>query len=242
MADLLVCEGLTKTFGRLLAVDDVSFSITEGQIKGVAGPNGAGKTTIFNIITGLPYRATGGKIVFAGREIQNTPPHAICHQGIARTFQKETVFDTLSVFENVLVAASYGRTDQTRRNGEDKAAEIIEFVGLGDLGSEQATHLTLFEKKKLMLAQALATNPRLLLLDEPASGLNNPEMEESAALFRRINERGVSILLIEHKLPLLLSLSESVLILNYGQKLVEGPPDTVIKDERVIEAYLGKRR
>ena len=242
MADLLVCDGLTKSFGRLLAVDNVSFHIREGQIKGVAGPNGAGKTTIFNIITGLPYHATSGKVIFSGREIHHTPPHAICHMGIARTFQKETVFETLSVFENVLVAAAYGRTHHSRRSGEDKATEILAFVGLDGLGQEQATHLTLFEKKKLMLAQALATNPRLLLLDEPASGLNNPEMEESAELFRRINRRGVSILLIEHKLPLLLSLSESVLILNYGQKLVEGPPDAVVKDERVIEAYLGQKR
>ena len=157
MADLLVCEGLTKSFGRLLAVDGVSFNIPEGQIKGVAGPNGAGKTTVFNIITGLPYHATSGKVIFAGREIQRTPPHAICHMGIARTFQKETVFETLSVFENVLVAASYGRDHQSRRKGEDKAAEILQFVGLDGLLHESATHLALFEKKKLMLAQEAAT-------------------------------------------------------------------------------------
>jgi len=240
MGDLLICEQVTKRFGSLKAVDEVSFKLSEGQILGVAGPNGAGKTTLFNVITGLPYHATSGRITLDGQEIGNKPPHLICHLGIARTFQKETVFDTLSVVENVLVAASYGRSTQ-RRTAEEKVEEALSFVGLTEKRNHKAVHLALFEKKKLMLAQALATNPRLLLLDEPAAGLNLPEMEESAQLFRRINAGGTAIILIEHKLPLLLKLSQKVLILNYGKKLIEGPPAEVVKDDQVIQAYVGKR-
>ena len=240
MGELLSCEKVTKRFGNLKAVDGVSFTLSKGQILGVAGPNGAGKTTLFNIITGLPFHATSGRISLDGREIGNKPPHVICHLGIARTFQKETVFDTLSVAENVLVAASFGRTTQTK-TAEEKVEEALAFVGLSEKRNRKAVHLALFEKKKLMLAQALATNPRLLLLDEPAAGLNAPEMEESAELFLRINAGGTAIILIEHKLPLLLKLSHKVLILNYGQKLIEGPPEEVVRDEQVIQAYVGKR-
>jgi branched-chain amino acid transport system ATP-binding protein len=241
MGAILKLAGVSKAFGKMIAVNDVSFEVEENQIFGIAGPNGAGKTTLFNVISGLPYRADGGRIEFKGSAIQNKSADQICKIGLARTFQRETVFETLSIFENVLVGAVFGHPALNRREAKERALEALEFIGLADKLAEQAIHLPLFEKKLLMLASALATDPQLLLLDEPAGGLNEPEMERSAELFQRIIANGVAIILIEHQLSLLLKVSKQIMILNNGCKLVQGPPDRIINDERVIEAYLGKR-
>jgi branched-chain amino acid transport system ATP-binding protein len=241
MNPILTVVGVTKTFGKLTAVDDVSFEIRENEIFGVAGPNGAGKTTLFNVISGLPYHADAGRIEFRGEAVHAKPPNQICLLGLARTFQRETVFETLTVLENVLVGAVFGRLARDAKRAEEVSLEALEFVGLVHKAKQQAIHLPLFEKKLLMLASALATRPKLLLLDEPASGLNQPEMDRSAELFECINNQGIAIILIEHQLPLLLRVSRRVLILNSGQKLMEGSPEAVVKDERVIKAYLGQR-
>jgi branched-chain amino acid transport system ATP-binding protein len=238
---LLVVENISKSFGNLKAINDISFQLNSGGVLGVAGPNGAGKTTLFNVMSGIPFSADTGTIIFDGQPIQSKPAHIICQMGLARTFQKETVFSTLNVFENTMLGSIFGRGRLGKLSVKERALEVLEFVGLTNKINDQAEHLSLYEKKLLMLASALATRPKLLLLDEPAAGLNAAEMGQSAELIERIKSIGTAIILIEHQLPLLLKVSHRVLIINYGQKLFEGPPSEVVHDERVIEAYLGKR-
>ena len=229
---------VTKSFGSLTAVDRVSFAVETGQIYGIAGPNGAGKSSLFNLIAGVPYGPDRGTISFLGRQIQGLPGHSICRLGIARTFQKEVAFDSLTVEQNVAVAAGYG-------GGAGEPHEVVDrtldFVDLGRRRSHSARYLPLFAKKRLMLACALATMPTLLLLDEPASGLNRMEIKEIEAFIREINRAGITIVLIEHVLPLLMAVSSRVMIMNYGQRLAEGSPAEIVADERVIEAYLGDK-
>ena len=239
MSSILVLEDIQKSFGRLMAVADVSFEVEEEEIFGIAGPNGAGKTTLFNVISGIPFHPDSGRIYFQEKQIQSTPAHVICHMGIARTFQRETVFETLSVLENVWVGAAYGHNGEGRSQRHQRAGDVLEFVGLTKDLDREAGQLALFDKKLLMLASALVTRPKVLLLDEPAAGLSKAEIEQSAELFRSIQSQGIAIVLIEHVLPLLLSISDRVMILNEGQKLIEGLPGEVVKDERVIKAYLG---
>lgn len=229
MEPILVIKNVTKSFGKLMAVNDVSFAVGKDEIFGIAGPNGAGKTTLFNVISGLPYHVNSGRIYFAGEAIESRPAHRICRLGLARTFQKETLFDTLSVLNNVLMGSVYGANDRKPDEFIEKALKTLEFVGLTDKLHETAGHLALFEKKLLMLASALATQPKVLLLDEPAAGLNQPEMDQSADLFQRINSSGTAIILIEHQLPLLMKVSERVMILDNGQKLADGPPEHIVK-------------
>ena len=239
MSDILSARGVTKSFGKLVAVNDLSFDVQEGEIFGIAGPNGSGKSTLFNVLTRIPFGPDGGEIRYRGERIERKPPHVICRLGVARTFQKETVFDSLSVFQNALMGSVYGqgRAAPSREAAED----ALEFVGLSDKLSRPAEVLTVFEKKLLMLASAIATQPDLLLLDEPASSLTPPEIQQLTDLIGAVNARGVTVMVIEHVLPLLLSVSERLLVLNYGEKLVLGEPEDVIRDERVIEAYLGTR-
>jgi branched-chain amino acid transport system ATP-binding protein len=239
VAVILAVREVTKAFGKMVAVDSVSFEVADGEIYGIAGPNGAGKSTLFNLITRIPFGPDGGTIEFQGSPIHNLPAHIICRRGVARTFQTEAVFDSVSVYDNVRVGAEYGRASQRRADSSVVIKETLEFVGMWPQRDRLARDLAIFEKKRLMLASALATSPALLLLDEPASGLNQSEQEELIELIRRINGSGVSVVLIEHVLPLLLALSNRVLILNEGARLVEGDPDTVISDERVVQAYLG---
>lgn len=242
MGRILVVENVSKSFGRLMAVNDVSFEVEENEIYGIAGPNGAGKTTLFNSITGIPFHADSGRIIFRDTAIQSLPPHVICHKGVARTFQKETSFDSLTVMENVLVGAAFGHGGKDKQVPRNQALKALELVGLADQSDREACNLSLFEQKRLMLASALVTQPKLLLLDEPAAGLNHEEIQQSAELIESINTRGITIVLIEHVLPLLLKLSQRVMILNEGRKLVEGRPQAVVKDRRVIDAYLGGGR
>jgi branched-chain amino acid transport system ATP-binding protein len=241
LADVLVVDKVSKSFGKMRAVDNVTFAVEENEVYGIAGPNGAGKSTLFNTISGIPYHSDSGKIIFRGKAIQGVMPHIICHLGIARTFQQETVFDTLSVMQNVVVGSVFGHPANSRGTTEEKAIDVLKIVGLDDKLDEKALHLPLFDKKRLMLASALVTQPSLLLLDEPAAGLNRIEIQKTLDLIRLINSMGIAIILIEHVLPLLLAISHRIMILNQGMKLVEAEPAEVVRDERVIEAYLGRR-
>jgi branched-chain amino acid transport system ATP-binding protein len=240
---LLQVEDVSKAFGSLKAVDAVSFEVQAGEIFGIAGPNGSGKSTLFNIITGIPFGPDRGRVRLDGQEIQGLRGHAIAQLGMARTFQRETSFDGLTVFENALIGATYGGATRATALAEERAAEALEFVGLGRAGfGRLAGELSVFDRKCLMLATAVAMRPRILLLDEPASSLTKPEIEASIGLIRRIASRGITIVLIEHVLTFLMSLSEHLMVLNNGQVLARGRPAEVIADPRVVEAYLGTRR
>lgn len=244
MDQILIVEDACKLFGSLRAVDNVSFGVEAGEIFGIAGPNGSGKSTLFNIITSIPFPADAGRIVFDGRAIHRMRANQICRAGVARTFQKETAFDSLSTFDNVVLGSVYG-LGRAGAGGEagEAAREALVFVGIeDDQFHRPAGELSVFDKKRLMLASALATRPRVLLLDEPASGLTQPEIDQTIELVRRVNGEGVTVLLIEHVLPLLLSVSNRLMVLNQGQELVTGDPDAVMRDERVVEAYLGSSR
>ena len=235
---LLVVEGLRKTFGALVAVDDVSFAMRPGEILGIAGPNGAGKTTLFNLITGIPFRPDRGRVTLGDRRIDGVAPHRIFRLGLARTFQKESTFAELTVEQNVRLGAVYGAA----LGGRDLAARVdatLDRLDLAALRHRSASALTVYEAKRLMLASAVVTAPRLLMLDEPASGLTSAEVTDLQRVILDIRRDGAAILLIEHILPLLFGLSERVMVMDFGRKLVEGPPDMVAQDERVIEAYLG---
>jgi branched-chain amino acid transport system ATP-binding protein len=237
MSAILEVRGVLKSFGAVRAVDDVSLSVEHGEIYGIAGPNGAGKTTLFNLITGIPFGPDEGTIWFDGQPIQRSSGQRICHLGIARTFQAESVFDTLTVDENVRVAATYGG-----RHGRAAGAAIrdaLESVSLWDERHRRADQLPLYAKKRLMLASAFATRPRLLLLDEPASGLDEAEQRATHEILRRANEEGLTIVLIEHVLPFLTALSIRVMILDRGRTLIEATPEAAMRDEAVVAAYLG---
>ena len=211
----------------------MSFGVEAGQILGVAGPNGSGKSTLFNVVTGIPFGPDRGRIRFDGAEIQGRAPHAIARLGLARTFQRETSFDGLTVFENALLGAP----------AREDAAEALAFVGIATAEfGRLAGELSVYARKCLMLATAIAMRPRMLLLDEPASSLTRPEIEASIGLIRRTAARGITIVLIEHVLTFLMSLSEHLIVLNQGRVLAAGAPATVIADPRVVEAYLGTRR
>jgi len=239
MSVLLEVDGLSKSFGALKAVDGVSFQLRAGEILGIAGPNGSGKSTLFNLITNVPFSADRGRVVFDGREIQALRADAICRRGLARTFQRDAEFPTLSVFDNALVGAVYGGRSAA---AEAAAASALERAGVRRADwSRPAAEISTFDKKRLMIASALAAAPKLLMLDEPASGLSPPEVSELAALIRALNADGMSILLIEHVLPLLLDVSERLIVLNQGRVLAAGDPDGVVADPNVVEAYLGRR-
>ena len=238
---LLDVRNAHKTFGGLQAVDGVSLHVTEGEIVGIAGPNGSGKSTLFNIISGIPYGPTAGEIRFAGERIDGWPAHRIARAGLCRTFQKDAEFADLSARETVEVGAVYGgglRGAQARLL-VDAALEQVGFApGRGDMPSAD---LSIYEKKQLMIASALVAKPRILMLDEPASGLSKPEIADLDALLLSINARGVTVVLIEHVLGLLLSVSNRLIVLNEGAIMCEGMPDVVVRDAAVIEAYLGGR-
>jgi branched-chain amino acid transport system ATP-binding protein len=233
---ILKCNSVTKQFGKLVAVNDLSFEVGEGEVFGIAGPNGSGKTTTFNLITGVyPF---SGEILFQGAKISGLSPHRICHKGIARTFQIPQLFSSLPVRENIRAGAHFGALGS--RDGKENMARIIDFVGLGGKEDTVAANLKLLDKKKTMIATALATKPKMLLLDEPIAGLSPTEIRQSVEMFKRINrELGLTIIIIEHFMKVLTELSQRLMILESGRKICIGAPVDVSKDKRVIECYLG---
>ncbi len=233
---LLQVDNVTKHFGELSALSNVSFEVNEGEIFSIAGPNGSGKTTLFNVITGmLTY---SGNITFDGLSISGLRPHQICHRGIGRTFQIPLVFSTMTVRQNLEIGARFGNHGQT--NIEQNINETITLVGLHGKENTICRDLNLFDKKATMIAATLTTRPRLLLLDEPAGGLSPTEIEQLLELIRKINrESGVAIIIIEHLMKVIMGVCQSLMILHYGEKICLGTPKEVAKDKRVIDAYLG---
>ncbi|YCK84146.1 ABC transporter ATP-binding protein [Arthrobacter sp. D3-18] len=233
---LLEVRQVSRRFGGFVAVDNVTLNVDAGEILGIAGPNGAGKSTLFNLISGVPFGPTDGGILFDGIRIDKLPAHRIARLGMRRTFQAEQLFPSLSVSDNIAVANHYlgGR-------GRTKDVETaLETVGITRYRDDKAADIPLLAKKKLMIAGALVSQPRLLMLDEPAGGLNDEDQAELILLLRKLQKGGLTLLIIEHVLSLIRDLAKRMIIMSSGEVLVEGTPDAVLSDPRVMEAYLGK--
>lgn len=249
---MLETRQVSKYFGGLAAVSDMSFSIERGQIVSVIGPNGSGKTTLFNLITGV-HQPTGGKIFAGGKEITHLKPFQIAQRGIARTFQHTTVYSQKTVLDNLIIGyrlrtrsglmgVLFGtaRAQKEERESVDNAREVAAFIGLEAKLEKVADILTQEEQKRLAIGLALATRPQLLLLDEPTGGVTDQEIGALMDLIGRIKDSGITLCLIEHKMRVVMSISDRVVVLNYGKKIAEGTPDEVSRNREVIEAYLGE--
>lgn len=234
---LLRVEGVSKKFGGLQALRKVDLSIEEGRITGLIGPNGAGKTTLFNVITGF-YEPDRGAIFFKGEEITKYPPYRVCEKGISRTFQIAKPFDELTVFKTVTIGALVHSA--TVRKAEKKADRILHDLRIEDKKEKLGRHLTVVERKRLELARALASDPKLLLIDEVIAGLNPAEVNEISEILRNLTKSGITILMIEHIMRAILSLTEKVVVLDAGSKIAEGHPEKLLTDPVVIEAYIGR--
>jgi branched-chain amino acid transport system ATP-binding protein len=238
MSDLLDVRGVSKRFGGLHAVSDVSFTLRDGEILGLIGPNGAGKTTLFNIVNGV-YKPDKGTITFAGRNITGLSPHKVVHLGLARTHQIVKPLNGMSVLENVTVGACFGLEYMSLHGARETALEVLALVGMADRANSPARSLTIAGKKRLEVARAVAAKPKLLLLDEVLAGLNPTEITQMIQLVRKVRDRGVSVFMIEHVMQAMMQLSDRIVVLNFGQKIAEGRASEVASDPGVIEAYLG---
>ena len=236
---ILKVDGVTKSFGGLRALTHISFDLPEGQILGLIGPNGAGKTTLFNVINGI-YPPTEGRITFRDRDITGKKPYEVAHLGIARTHQIVRPLNELTVRENVMSGACFGRENRSLREAGEIADQVMAFVGLAGRSAQLAGSLNVAEKKRLELARALAARPYLLLLDEVLAGLNQSEIDVMIEAIRAVRSQGVTIILIEHVMRATMSLSDRLIVLNFGQQIAEGAPAEIAENPRVIEAYLGE--
>ncbi|HUI66805.1 MAG TPA: ABC transporter ATP-binding protein [Nitrospirota bacterium] len=228
---------VSRFFGGLSALTNVSFEVNKGDIVGLIGPNGAGKTTLFNVVNGF-YKPSKGEVFFRGRTISGLKPHQICQQGIARTFQVVKPLQRMSVFDNVL-ASAFLRT-ASRGEAAALALDILQFTGLSEARNTISKGLPLGMRKRLEIARALATQPELLLLDESFAGLNPTELNDSIQIIRNIREKGITVMIIEHHMKVIMSLSDRIVVLNYGEKIAEGTPQEIRHNPLVVEAYLGE--
>jgi branched-chain amino acid transport system ATP-binding protein len=236
MTEALVVRGLSKRFGGLRAVQDVSFTIQENETVALIGPNGAGKTTSFHLITGF-HRPDSGSVLAYGREIVGLRPHDICAHGVARTFQVAKPFGAMTVLANVMTGAFL--RDKHAAVARDKAREVIEFVGLSAREQTPAKDLTTIDQRRLEMARALATQPRLLLLDEVMAGLNPAEIDQAVGLIGKLSQRGLTIVIVEHVMRAIMAVARRIVVLDHGQKIAEGTPKEIVENPEVVRAYLG---
>ncbi|NPA93040.1 MAG: ABC transporter ATP-binding protein [Chloroflexi bacterium] len=235
---ILQVQGVTKRFGGLQALTQVTFDLPEGQILGLIGPNGAGKTTLFNVIDGV-YTPEEGRVIFQGEDVTGKKPYYLARKGLARTHQIVRPLNELSVRENVMVGACFGHANANLKQAAQAADEVLEFVGLASKADQLAGSLNVAQKKRLELARAIAAQPKLLLLDEVLAGLNPSEIARMVETVRAIRDRGITIIMIEHVMSAIMNVSDRILVLDFGKLIAEGTPEEIAQNEKVIHAYLG---